>query len=265
MLEVAKGNFAPEAYHSFIGFEVAAPLLDRAFRKTYGLALADLFADTERTISSYRRAVSKAIPAATRVAWAEREHDIEHAQPGITRSKFVYLMNRSSYEREWGKAYDRPTMGDRIAAEVLKLVPPIGPLRALHFRMPTPQVEKLFTQSFDRSVEQYNGQVDEIRGSALRIPNINYDLGEPAKPGVYGLQDETYALWLHELVKKQFETVTPEVREEFLTYFKTIPPAFRLHDKKTRERFAFELNQLQDLLRAGNVTPQQITEHNGRR
>lgn len=265
VLEVAKGNFAPEAYHSFIGFGVAAPLLDRAFRKTYGLALADLFADTDRTIGSYRRAVSKTIPAATRVAWTERERDIEHAQPGMTRTKFVYLMNRSSYEREWGKEYDRPTMGDRIAAEVLKFVPPIGPLRALRFRMPTPQVEKLFMQSFDRSVTQYNGQVDEVRASALRIPNINYDLGEPAKPGVYVLQDETYALWLHELAKKQFETVTPEVRKEFLTYFKTIPPEFRLRDEKTRERFAVELNQLEESSDAGSLAAQQATVRNGRR
>jgi hypothetical protein len=34
VLEVAKGRFAPEAYHDFIGFYVASPLLERAFRDT---------------------------------------------------------------------------------------------------------------------------------------------------------------------------------------------------------------------------------------
>ncbi len=43
VLEVAKGRFAPEAYHDFIGFSVAEPLLNRAFRDTYGLDLSELF------------------------------------------------------------------------------------------------------------------------------------------------------------------------------------------------------------------------------
>src|SRR6202012_5536451 len=36
VLETAKGNYAPEAYHDFIGFEVAKPVLERAYLKTYG-------------------------------------------------------------------------------------------------------------------------------------------------------------------------------------------------------------------------------------
>src|ERR1700758_451569 len=37
VLEVAKGRFAPQAYHDFIGFDVATGVLQRAFRDTYGL------------------------------------------------------------------------------------------------------------------------------------------------------------------------------------------------------------------------------------
>lgn len=70
---------------------------------------------------------------------------------------------------------------------------------------------------------------------------------------------------VHELAQKQFETVTPEVREEFLTHFKTIPPQFRLREKKVRDRFAVELNQLQESPGAGSLAAQQATERNGRR
>jgi len=35
VLEVARGNFAAEAYHDFIGFYVATPVLARAFHDTY--------------------------------------------------------------------------------------------------------------------------------------------------------------------------------------------------------------------------------------
>ncbi len=253
VLEVAKGNFAPEAYHSFIGFGVSLALLDKAFQKTYGLTLADLFPDMGRSIGSYRRAVSRTIPAATRVAWAERQSDIERAQPGITRSRFVYLMSRSSYEREWGKQYDRPTRLDAIAAEMVKLIPPIGPLRTLRFRMPTPGVEKLFMQSFDKSVAEYEAQLDEARAKNLKIGNPNYDLGEVAKPGVYRLQDDTYAFWLHELASKHYETVTPDMREELLEYFRTVPHFRPKVDAKTRVQLTTELQELKVLIRPGEL------------
>src|ERR1700758_4252978 len=37
VLEVAKQRYAPDSYHDFIGFAVDAPLLEQAFRETYGL------------------------------------------------------------------------------------------------------------------------------------------------------------------------------------------------------------------------------------
>jgi hypothetical protein len=41
--QVAKKRYAPKSYHDFIGFEVSKPLLERAFLKTYGIELKDLF------------------------------------------------------------------------------------------------------------------------------------------------------------------------------------------------------------------------------
>ena len=35
--QVAKGHYAPKAYHDFIGFEVSKPVLERAFARTYSL------------------------------------------------------------------------------------------------------------------------------------------------------------------------------------------------------------------------------------
>lgn len=69
VLEVAKQRYAPDSYHDFIGFEVDAPLLEQAFRETYGLELKTVLPDEEKALGSYRRAVSKLIPRATRVGW----------------------------------------------------------------------------------------------------------------------------------------------------------------------------------------------------
>jgi hypothetical protein len=244
VLEVAKGNFAPESYRNFIGFGVSASLLDRAFQKTYGLELTDLFPNASRSLGSYRRAVSRTIPAATRIAWAEREHDIRQAQPGTTRAKFVYLMSRSSYERQWGKQYDRPTMRDRITAVIVKLIPAVGPLRALRFRMPTPEVEKLFMMSFEKSLTEYDSQLDQERTRTLKMANPNYDLGEVVKPGVYTLQDKTYAFWLHALAEKHYETVTPDMRAELLEYFRTVTPSRSKIEFKTQLRMMADLQNL---------------------
>src|SRR5262249_29709538 len=40
--QVAQGNYAPDAYHDFIGFEVAQLLMERAVAATYCLKLSDL-------------------------------------------------------------------------------------------------------------------------------------------------------------------------------------------------------------------------------
>ena len=67
--QVAKGNYAPKAYHDFIGFEVSKPVLERAFQRTYALDLSSVFFRVDLAIGSYRHAVSTVIPRTTKVAW----------------------------------------------------------------------------------------------------------------------------------------------------------------------------------------------------
>ena len=48
-------------------FQVARPLMDRAFTETYGLETKDVFGNEDLAISSYRKAVSELIPELTRI------------------------------------------------------------------------------------------------------------------------------------------------------------------------------------------------------
>lgn len=248
VLEVARGNYAPEAYRSFIGFYVAAPLLNRAFQDVYGLELTDVFSDFDKAIGSYRRAVSNTIPMATRIAWAERARSIQSATPGITKKKFIYVISRSSYEHDWGKQYDQPTARDRMAAVLVRLLPPIGPLRAMKYKMPTPDVEKLFMQSFDKSARQYTGQLESASAKTLRLPDRNYDLGEIAAPASYGLEDKAYARWVDQLSRKQYQTVTPEISTVVLTYYKNLDAPFQT--KKNRAEWTRLVDHLNNLKQA---------------
>src|SRR5437588_2843611 len=62
MVQVAKNRYTSDRYHDFIGFEIAKPLLERAFQETYGLQLKDVLGDEDLAIGSFRRSVSKFIP-----------------------------------------------------------------------------------------------------------------------------------------------------------------------------------------------------------
>ena len=255
VLEVAKGRFAPAAYHDFIGFAVAGPLVERAFRDTYGLDVQDLFKDFPRAIESFRRAVSKTIPMATRVAWAAKKDEIERSQPGITRRRFVYLLNRSSYERNWGNQYDRPTIGDEILAFTLKILPPIGPLRAVKLKMPTPTVEQLFMDSFNRSARQFSRDIDHAIDNSLHLEPKNYDVGVITPAGAYRLEDKVQAYWLALLASKNFTSVTPAIRAELLHYYGNLDaPIATKNDRKKWRQLTAELQELKSFSPAHTVT-----------
>jgi hypothetical protein len=54
VLQTARGNYASTAYHDFIGFQVARPVLERAFFQTYGLKVTELFGNFPRAIGTFR-------------------------------------------------------------------------------------------------------------------------------------------------------------------------------------------------------------------
>jgi hypothetical protein len=195
VLQVARGYYAPQAYHDFIGFGVAPDLLDRALAETYCVHLADLFKDPKKAIDSYRRDVSGLIPRATRIAWAMKGKEIEKHSPGMVKRKFIYNISRPSYEKEWGANYDRPRFLDHVVAFLLKLVPPIGPLSDLRFKTPDAKSESLFMESFDRTLDRYRALLRDAGEGTLRLENLNFDTGKPARPGTYRLADEAAAKW----------------------------------------------------------------------
>src|ERR1700675_4199020 len=149
ILEVAQGRYAPDNYHDFIGFEVSVPLLEQAFQETYGLDLKTVLSDEDKVLGSYRHDVSQLLPEATRVAWSLKKDDIQKDQPGITRKKFLYNLSRASYQKNWGKQYQPPTVGERFLAFLVRILPKIGPLKVLRLVTPTPATEKLFEASFN--------------------------------------------------------------------------------------------------------------------
>ena len=62
VVQVAAAAYAPAAYHSFIGFRVAKPLLERVFSEMYGIEMKEIFFNEDLAIGTYRHAVGTTIP-----------------------------------------------------------------------------------------------------------------------------------------------------------------------------------------------------------
>jgi hypothetical protein len=247
VLEVARGRYASDSYHDFIGFEVSLPLLERAFRETYGLELRSVLPDEANLINSYRHTVSALIPKATRIAWKLKEDDIKKDLPGMTRQKFLYNLSKASYEKEWGNNYRKPSAGETFLAFVYRILPKIGPLRILTFRTPTPQTEKLFEDSFNVTLDRYQVLLSEMQKGGVRLRNDNFDVGEATDRGKYRLSDAAYAQLLDRLAQKDFADVAPDLRAELLRFFSSpeSPTAARMPQKE-RARLETEIQKLEN-------------------
>ncbi len=217
--QVARGRYAPQSYHDFIGFEVAKPLLERAFRETYSLELEDLFKDLDLALGTYRRSVSKVIPEMTRAAWSMKKDELLKAQPGLTRRKFIYNLSRASYQKEWDQEYRRPGVGARVLAFFLRILPKVGPFKAVDFKPPTPKTEANFERSFDLTLTLYRNLLAGAGAGGFQLPNRNLDTGQPIEPAKYWMADDAFAELAEKLADKPPAAVDAKLREDILKYF----------------------------------------------
>lgn len=255
VLEVAKERYAPDAYHDFIGFEVAQPLLDKAFYETYGLELRKVLEHESKAIGSYRHNISQVIPKATKVAWEVKEDNIRKDLPGMTRDKFLYNLSRASYEKRWGKEYRKPNAGEKVLAFLFRLIPKIGPLKILTFRTPTPETERLFEASFNATLDRYRSLLTDLGNRKLTLPNDNFDVGAKTGPGVYRLNDDAYAELLHRLAKHNFSGLTPELQAAIEHFYED--PAAPNTTKRNPGRWSRVQLELAQLKSAASVPPHQ--------
>jgi len=222
VVQVASGAFLPQAYHDFIGFEVATDLVERAFRDTYGLEMKDLFASEDLAVGTFRYAVSTTIPQMTQVAWEKKRDEIEKLVPHVQRSAFIYTYTRAQYEREFGTTYKRPGLFARFFVWVVRVLPKVGPFKPLAFKTPSPESERLFTESFKSARERYRALLQSVRGNRIDLRNTDFDTGEPTRRGEYKLADETYAELVDRLRKKG--DGPPGIRADIARFYGTATP-----------------------------------------
>jgi len=224
VVQVAKGRFQEDDYRNFIGFNVDKPLLERAFQDTYGVPLKAVLTKEDGNINSYRYDVSTLIPKMTRVAWASYGKDIQKEVPNATERKFRYRMSRVEYEKAYGSGYQKPSFGDKFVAFLVRLLPKVGPLKALAVKMPNSAEQDIYLKSLNSTVDEYRALLKQVSGAGMQFENLqfkelNLDTGKPTQEGEYQLSDETYAQLLLQITQPNATAPAAEIRDGILGYY----------------------------------------------
>ena len=228
--QVAKARYTPDSYHDFIGFEISKPVLERAFQDTYGVPLDSVIKKEDLAFGTFRRAISVVIPEMTRVALVARHDEIVKETPNLKARQFRYYLSRKTFEKEWGKGYRKPGFGTRLLAFVLRVVPKVGPFKALAFKVPTHKTEDLYIASVVLTVQEYKKLLAEADTGDLRLTNKDFDTGHDTRAGEYGLTDKTYAHLLDQLAHDNFDHLQPDLRANLIAFYSE--PGFTLTTKK---------------------------------
>lgn len=219
VLQIARGNYASQAYHDFIGFNVAKPVLEKAFLKTYGQDINTIFSDLDKSISSFRWAINSLMPTITRSAWVIKKSEIKKNMPGITSRKFRYRMHRKKYYEEFGRDFDQPKFKERVIAFMLTIAPKVGPFRVFRFKEVGPEGEKQFIKSFDTVMNKYAGALAELNYQKPTLINVNFDTGKKTVYGEYELTDKAYDKLVDLLNENKFANLTAPLKRNIIDFY----------------------------------------------
>ena len=163
--------------------------------------------------------MSKLIPKATRIAWTLKKKEIQKDEPSMTKRKFLYNLSRASYEKNWGRDYQKPSTFERLLAFLYRLLPKFGPLKVLQLRTPTPQTERMFEASFNAALDHYKTLLGQAGRRTPDLPDLNLDTGGTTSPGVYFMNDNVRAELLARLSQQNFAGLTMGLRSDLLHFY----------------------------------------------
>lgn len=215
MLQTARGNYASNAYHNFIGFQISDSVLERAFLKTYGMSLKDVFHDLPTAIAIFRFSVKTLIPELTKDAWKIKNSFITQLNPLASDKNYHYKMDKKNYRKEFAQ----PKVQSFLVSLIIGVLPKYGPLSRFRPKVPSPEAEKLFEQSFDSTLEHYSASVKRLRSKDFTYDNINWDTGKETVIGEYKLADQAYYELLRKLRRNKFVYIDKGLKKNLIAYY----------------------------------------------
>lgn len=220
VLQLANGNYASQSYREYIGFKVDTAVLSRAFTSVYGLNIYAVHDQHfSRSVETFRWVVANVLPLMTRQAWATKKKAILAADSTATAQRFNYSMRQRVYNKNFGTGYKRPGFFPTIFSYFIRVLPKIGPLAPLKFKVPGKEAEHYFVQSFDTILHHYSLHLQQLNTSLPVISDINYDTGMPSALCDYSLADATYTELLLAWKKKGLQTMPAALKADVLQFY----------------------------------------------
>jgi hypothetical protein len=231
VLEIAKGNYASQDYHNFIGFKVDTAVLARAFRETYQLDINRVFNNHfQLSVETFRWIVANIFPSLTKAGWVAKKKTIKKNDTTKATKYFSYKMRQKQYDKQFGKGYRRPGFKAALLSYLIRVLPKVGPLRALRFKAPTPQSQKYLEQSIDTVLHHYSLHLQQLKSHPLHLQDKDYDTGNLTANCEYSLANETYTIWVLELQENDFKNINNPLRQNILHFFDL--PSAKIHTRK---------------------------------
>src|SRR6185295_11644552 len=209
------------------------------------------------TIGSYRFTVARLIPELTQIALQTHKKDMLNETPSVAKDKFLYRLSRSDYKKEWGKEYQKPGIGSRILATLMRYMPKKGPFAAMAFKNPTPATEEMYFKSINTTVDQYRAYLDKVRTDSLVLPNRDLDDGSITRAGEYSMADDAYAKLLLRQSERKFDRTTASLRTNILNFYADL--SVPIESKSNRVRWRSVLIALNQLKLSSPATGPAIT------
>jgi hypothetical protein len=251
VLQTARGHYKSNAYHDFIGFEVNVPILERAFLKTYGINLKDVFRNLNAAISALRYSAKVIIPELTKNAWEIKNSVITKSNPLVTEGNYRYQMSNNNYRKE----FTHPGMRSVFISIVIGVLPKYRPLSRLKPKIPSPEVEKLFVESFDAALAHYSATLNKLYSVDCGSNNVNLDTGKKTVISEYMLADKAYFQLLMKLKQNEFVYTNKRLKKNLVDYYNLHGAAenkTQLHKNKLVAHALAQLNSITSISRSSN-------------
>jgi hypothetical protein len=108
-----------------------------------------------------------------------------------------------------------------MLAGLFRIVPRVGPFKAMAFKRLTPETEKMYMTGFNATIDRYRELLADVGGGRLNLPNDNIDVGEVTKASQYKLTDAAYAKLLHKL-HGHYAELPQDLRTDILAFYQDL-------------------------------------------
>jgi Zinc dependent phospholipase C len=234
--QLSKLRFAPSAYTKFVGLEVPADLLRKAFFETYGLKLPDIIGTRQTSLRIYRYAVRRFLPNIARAETILHKKNFPADVPSPDLDFFTKNLIQASTDNNWEAYRKTPGFRSHLYAGFIFILPKVGPLQMLAIKGPNEHTEDLYIKSVNRSIVGLRRVLTNFDTIDRYISNRDLDTGLVVKPGGYRLADQTYARLLAMITAHPDNVVPLQLQHDLTDYY--ADPAAPIFTKKDPQKWA---------------------------